>query len=1827
MKILEPIAVIGMAGRFPGAHDLEEFWQNIAAGRDCISELDEKELADRGERAEYLRYPTYVRRQPCMPDPDMFDALCFGMTPRETQIRDPQHRAFLELTHTALEHAGYDPRRYPDRIGVFGGCNGNRYRIDNLEPSEEIRREIGFLPIELANSPDYLATFVSFKLGLRGPSMTVQTACSTSLIAIHLACQSLRLKECEMAVAGGSSFEMPVDCGYFWVEGGITARDGRPRPFDSSAAGTVFGTGAGTVVLKRLSVANEDGDTIYAVIRGSSVNNDGSQKTGFSAPSVEGQAACVAEALRQARVDPSQITFIEAHATGTKVGDPIEVAALTDAFRQRANGDTLRGDCVISSVKANVGHLGPAAGICAFIKTVLALGAEEIPPSTGIERLNPKLSLQDTPFTIRTEPTPWPRTEGNPRLAGVSSFGIGGSNCHVIVEEPPVRKHPAQTPRSAELLVWSGASRSAVSALEDRIASHIAEAPESEFRNIVHTLRVGRTERKIRGALVADRAANAAAQLRSGRGVIRSDGLDREIVFAFPGQGAQHSGMAHDLYREEPRFRHACDHLFEIAGPLMDGDLRAEWLEDTGRDALMETSVAQPLLYIIECALAEFLNSCDVRPAYLIGHSVGELAAAAVAGVFSREDGVRAIIARSSLMQQAPAGTMLAVAASREAIAGYLNDRIALAAVNGSHQVVLSGPAQELAEASTRLRLAGCSCVPLKTSRAFHSPLMRDAAERFREVLSDIALAPPKIPILSCVTGKEMTSEEATDPLFWARQITQPVYFGPTLNALIMRGPMFLVEAGPGQTLSSLMRGSEAVRDSSSVVLPTQPSAGAAEHRRAGHLEKALGRLWVQGVPVDLLQWAYDPSSRRVPVPGYPYERRRHWVEQPSWLEPIRQGMPLPGTFAGAAPASGTGQTPGQDGGAAANAQPAPANEPGNWSAGMIDWVRSRNGRPAVISQRAEDQPAVLVLPADPAFAEMVRTSFRKAGYALVQAAGRPGSHREHESHAGSDAGPDDGQSALHALSASGGSVVGYGKLLDAPDNVSLAELDEQLERGLHELWSFARALVREQRRHSVPFTLIVCTVYAVDVTGDEPVNPATAMIMGFLRTMEREHPEIRTRVVDITSGTSPDVFARELSGQLAPLTALRGTSVWTPALRPVARQAVTGYPRLREKGVYLITGGLGGIGLTIATALATTGLQPRIALLGRGSSPAQARQTDAKRDALTAVGAEVLVVSGDVSSLDSLNTAVGQVEAQFGPINGVVHAAGVPGGGLLERRDRPDIDAVLAPKVRGTLTIDQVFADRPPLDFLALFSSQAGLSGMIGSADYSGANAFLDAFAQMRGRNGRWALSIAWPGWSEVGMLARSAAAPVILGAGPQAPGGADRPTLGGDEREIRAPAEYRLTLRDADNWELDEHRFDGTAVLPGTASLELAVTAARSLGLVAGDVPVEVRDMILSSPIISYGELEIRVVFATEGAGYRFGIESSRPGGWEEHATGFIGPAQVAARTADAAALTTRLLSSGPPALDDWITLGPRWDCVAAASTSGNETLLDLVLPGQFHHDLIRHPLHPALIDRAALSGLDGAEQQHYVPLMYGRAIFFADVPSRAFAHNQMSRDQGQADGSRILDVELYDPETGAELARIESYTLREVPPGPFAARRADGPVPADPEAASADAGLLRPDEGATAFLELINGDYPSYVLVSPPGNHLQADGRIWLDEKLCIGLAELAANSGPTSAPPVSVIPEPGAAPTSGSPPAGRPSADEIIADLQEIWAQALGLDEISADDDFFDLGGNSLVAVQLTVRVRERFKTEISAGILFEASTIRELAEKIAAQVAS
>lgn len=1355
------IAVIGMACRFPGAEDIGSFWRNLREGVESIRFYTKEELHARGVPAEVLKDPLYIKAGAHLENADCFDASFFGYTPREAAETDPQHRLFLEVAWQALEDAGYDTSRYAGPVGVYAGCGVNTYLLHNLLTSGRMAdsRDISSLQgLMNGNNKDSMTTTVAYKLNLRGPGITVQTACSTSLAATHVACRGLLNHEADMAIAGGAWVNLLHEGGYHYQAGAILSPDGHCRAFDAKAAGTVIGSGIGVVVLKRLADAVADGDTIHAVIKGSAINNDGSAKAGYTAPSVAGQAEVILAAQAIAGVAADTISYVEAHGTGTTLGDPIEIAALTQAFRESTDR---RGFCGIGSVKTNVGHLDAAAGVAGLIKTVLSLEHRTLLPSLNFEQPNPQIDFSASPFYVNTVSRPWP-DDTAPRRAGVSSFGIGGTNVHMIVEEAPAVK-PSGPSRDWQLVMVTARSHEALEKALARLQDHMAAHPEQPLADVAYTLQTGRKHFACRAMALCRNHDDAVMLLKHREGgrflAHRINTENRPVTFLFPGQGAQYVDMALDLYNSEPVFRHELDRCLQLLKPHLDFDLLAllypgpdEENRASAAARLEQTEVTQPALFVIEYALARLWMAWGIRPASMIGHSVGEYVAACLAGVFSLEDALRLVALRGRLLQQMETGAMLAVTASEAELAPYMTEACDLAAVNGPSLCVLSGPVAAIAAAEKNLTEKGIATRRLHVSHAFHSSTVDALLPVFVEMVAGIKLRQPDIPFFSNLSGDWIKPQEATDAGYWGRHLRGTVRFNDGLQKLLREQSQILLETGPGETLTTLARRHPMVKPEQ-LILSSLPHPGKADSAQK-HLYLNLARLWMNGLFIDWHNFYAHERRHRISLPTYPFERQSYWIkaEAQAARPPVLNDR---------------------------------IHEDGKHGAHSIhDWLYVPAWQRADIGGgedfHAEPADGYLILADEHPFNTALIAHLTGPGINPVMvSAGQAFRRTDERSYTVCPGKQRDFDQLFQALADANKTITHIFHLwsLSAIDAADTGQ--ESLDRNFNSLLNLAKSL--ENNQAVIPegrkLTITLITNQLADVTGVEMLRPDKALLYGPGKVIPQEYSNINCRIIDIELPAVNSVAQTRLIRQIIAgtrrnpddtLVAYRGPYRWVQCYQPV-KQLTAVANRLKQGGVYLITGGLGGIGLTLAEHLARN-FRARLVLLGRSAIPVRElwpailSATD-KHDALRrkieailqleALGAQVLTVHADVADTEELRTAAAAARKQFGGIDGVIHSAGEVSTGLMASKTEQAIARVLAPKVQGMQALQAVFKE-DSLDFMVLCSSLAAIAGGLSKVDYCAANAYLDAAAHAAYRHCAYpVISVNWDSWREVGMAA----------------------------------------------------------------------------------------------------------------------------------------------------------------------------------------------------------------------------------------------------------------------------------------------------------------------------------------------------------------------------------------------------------------------------------------------------------------------------------------
>lgn len=1810
---VDAVAVIGLAGRFPGARNVDEYWRNLTEGTESISFFSEEELLASGVSPELIANPNYVRAKGILNNVADFDAAFFGFNPREAEILDPQHRLFLEAAWHAMEDGGYDPARCQDyRIGIFAGCGTTTY-LFQIYNNREIMQQASSLSILTSNDKDYLTTRTSYKLNLRGPSVNVQSACSTSLVAVSTAVHSILNYQCDMALAGGVSVRCPEATGYLHQEGSIVSPDGHCRAFDVNAKGTVFSSGLGVVLLKRLSDAVADRDHIYAVIRGAAVNNDGNVKIGYTAPSMDGQAEAAAEALAMAGVHVEDIGYVETHGTATPLGDPIEIGALTKVFRRETEKKRY---CAIGSVKTNIGHTDIAAGVAGFIKTTLAVKHGKIPPSLHFTAPNPELHLDDSPFFVATRLMPW--QQAGLRRAAVSSFGVGGTNANVILEQAPERE-TAPARRSLQLLTLSARTDSALQTVGESFSAYLKQQSDGEFADIAYTTKVGRAEFDYRHAIVAADRSEAIAILEgSHEGEVRAIVAveNAPVVFMFSGQGSQYVNMAKGLYETEPMFRMELDRCCDGLVAHLGFDLRevlypTEEAAQAAAEALRQTDVTQPALFAIEYATAKLWMSWGVVPEAMIGHSIGEYVAACIAGVFSLDDALALVALRGRLMKSLPPGRMLAVMLPEARLRPLLDERLSIAAVNSAAVTVVSGPTEAITDLEAQLSASSIMFSKVATSHAFHSQMMEPILDTFTAAVAKVERLAPRIPYVSNVTGTWITAEEVTDPGYWSRHLRGAVQFARGVECLLEQPARIFLEVGPGHALLSSAKGISV--DAANRAMFSSIRHPNSTESDARHLILTLAGLWANGVTVSWKAYYGDEARGRVRMPVYPFERETFLIEraQPAQTldtKEIGQLLRKPDladwfyfpSWKGTPTASTqipTGTNPCDDTWLVFMDEFGAGNQ-------VVQWLQARDC-------------TVLQAHLGAVFAELA------PGHYTLD----PGSKEQ----------------AASLLQTIRSKVSGKLRILHF-SNVANSELTtlDTLQACERDAYYGLLHLGQALSEYANPASLVVVSNRMQDLAGRGDGDPARALLVGPCRLIHKECPNVDCRSVDLDLRSGDDLTA-QLAQQLVAeamisahtiMVAYRAGQRWIESFEPAHLDGspdVFSHQLLREHGVYLLTGGLGGIGLAIGRDLARQ-FKARLVLIGRNTVPAREEwdhwlaehhysdATSHKVRGLLEIeqaGGEILTLAADVAELADMQRALEEAKRHFGRIDGVFHTAGVPGGSLIPLTTREHSEQVLRPKVRGTLVLEQVFAQERP-DFMVLFSSLNATLAGTGQIAYTAANMFLENFAVRQQVRGHKVVSIGWDAWAEVGM---GVDFEKRTGGGLARQGNLARLGHGLLEwmQENDGTRTYSASLSGASHWALGEHRVIDKPTLVGTAYIDMAVSAA--LDAMPGGA-VELANVYILTPLTIDDDqrkaIELTIVgegdereFSFRSCQQRYGEEP----GWQQHAIGVVRRTVPSGmKTHDLASIRARCAVSDDIATHANtatanIAFGQRWANLSELGIGNGEAIARLELPQTYTSDLGAYALHPALLDVATSFAKRYASKGFFLPISYRKITFHRALPQRFYSHVRFPIDNAEDSELIAFDITLMD-EQGHELTAIEGYSLKRVPDSFFEQGRTTPPEAGRVSSKGGDDRGMSTADGIQAMRRILALDFPARILVSrfdlarrTERSYDKADRGIY-DGRLKTKRTKTLHKRPKLKTAYV----------------APRNELEEQVAD---VWQSVLGIDEIGVNDGFLDLGGNSLLAVQVISRLRETFSVELPLEALYRAPTVAGIAEGILA----
>lgn len=1356
------IAIIGMSGRFPGAKDIDRFWENLKNGVESISFFSDEELIEEGVAPELLKKPNYVKASGILDDIEYFDAPFFGFTPLEAELADPQMRIFHETVWTALEDAGYNPDTYNGLIGLYAGATSN-FSWEMLSMLSKGYNKIGHWGASQLIGKDFLPTRVSFNLNLKGPSFSINSACSTSLTAVHLACQAILNGECDIAAAGGVTVTIRNKSGYVYEEGMYASSDGHCKAFDAKTTGIVSGSGSAVVVLKRLEDALKDGDYMYAVIKGSAVNNDGKRKVGYVAPSIDGQVEVINAALCMAEVGSESITYVECHGTGTPLGDPIEIKALKRAFKTDK-----KKFCGVGSVKSNIGHADSAAGVAGLIKAALALNKRLIPPTLHFEKPNPELGIEESPFYVNARLKEW-KNDKYPLRAGVSSFGIGGTNAHVILEEAPeiFNNRKSSPSRQYKLIFLSARTESALERNTRNLVQFLKKNSNIDLADAAYTLQVGRKDFQYRRMAVCstiDEAVDAFSEpvsenVRTFRST--SKGEKRPMIFMFSGQGSQYVNMGLELYQKEKTFSQEIDRCFEILQDIMGENIKQILYPprpidvDSAENKINRFSYTSPIKFAFEYSLAQLLLKWGIEPTAMIGHSFGEYIAACISGVLSLEDALALTVLRGRLVEKSPEGAMLSVPLSEEMLKPRLgkNRNVFLAAVNSSLNCVVSGTIEAIDNFEQQLQKEGYECTRLRVPRAGHSKMMESVVEELKNHLKKLTFNKPRIPYISGLSGGWITVRDAASPDYWARHLLETIRFKEGLETAFTLENVVFVQVGADRSLGNFVSLHESKKPGNMVLnLIRHPKD---EISDLYFLLEKIGLLWLYGIKPRWPAFYAEETRYRIPLPTYSFDKIPFGAKGDPFkiaLDMLNQGKGL-----------------------------SLEKDMTNWFY-IPSWKRSE--LPEFHMEELPDTYKILVFIDECGLAEklvkQIRQNKPRLGIIMV----KPGAAFERENNTLYTINPgskDDYDKLFDHLAGQGfnpGTILHLWNVSrDEHIDIDPGNIDITQDIGFYSLLFLLQAMERNKNAEDIQIKVV--TTHLWEVIGNEPLCPWKSTLLGPVMVAPKEYSNIKCNLIDIllpakgSESQEGQTLIRQLiteffSGSLDTLIAYRASFRWIQIFEPFPMEPLQGLPpHLKQNGVYLITGGLGGIGYALAEYLAET-LQARLILTGLTGVPAPEEwdqwlkmhhQEDAvsikirKAQALEKLGAEVMAARADVSDKQQMQTVVENARKRFGSINGIIHSAGLPDGGVIQLRTRNIENNILPCKVNGTLVLDEVLKGNKP-DFILLCSSLGSILKHFGQVGYSAANAFLDAFAHYKARkDGTFIVSVNWERWKGLGM------------------------------------------------------------------------------------------------------------------------------------------------------------------------------------------------------------------------------------------------------------------------------------------------------------------------------------------------------------------------------------------------------------------------------------------------------------------------------------------
>ena len=1809
------IAIVGLDCRLPGANNTQEFWENLVKEKESLIEFTEEELKNAGVSSKTYNNPNYVRRRGVVRDAEMFDAEFFNFTPREAELLDPQHRLFLECAWHALEDSGVDPFSTDKKIAVFGGTGSPYHLLETIE-NESVLKYANGTSIITSNDKDYVTTRVSYKLNLKGPSVNVQSACSTSMVSVVMGVDSLLSYQSDLVLAGGATVELPVTKGYIYQEGSLESPDGKCRTFDKDAQGTVFSRGGGVIALKRLEDAIEDKDHIYAVILGGAINNDGNRKAGYTAPSIQGQVEVITEAIEFSGINPRSISMVEAHGTATPVGDPIEVSSLTEAFSQYTEDKQY---CALGSVKTNIGHTDVASGVASLIKTSMSLKYGKIPASLNYNESNPAINFEESPFFVNTKTRDWERN-GTPRRALINSFGVGGTNACVILEEPPQPQKTEERDQYDAMFLSAHNKNSFETYCKD-LKNFIETQPDINLNQLAHTSRVARKAMKYKGVFPFMNREDLLKSLEKSSPVKQITTDNKELVFMFPGQGNQFINMGRELYQTVPDFKECVDHCSTILKSIINIDIRSiifpsEEDMEKSKKQIDDTYITQPAIFMISYAMATTLQNYGIKPDKLIGHSVGEYVAAAVSGIMSLEDALKAVAVRGKLVFDLPQGSMLAVLMSEEDLLKILPKELCVAVINSPELVVVSGETEHIDAFAKKLKEDSVFNKKLPTSHAFHSSMMEPCLDEFSEFFKSVTLNTPKIPVISTVTGQLMTNEQAQDRQYWINHVVDPVRFGAAADQVLVYDSAVFFECGPGQSLESAIK-RRLNKDIKHAVISTLNDKTDA----VISMDNALGKLWMENITVDFETRFNSSEFEKMSFPLLPFNRRSYLVDFSS----KKSSSATPGENLKTPIVEDWYYTP-------------------TWKkTSAIDY------RPKIKREQiATSEKWVIFAEGDLSKAIIQNLREQNKEYFTVH---KGNSYSEDGNSFTIDASSKDDYSKVFKFLKEDDTLLkivyswSY-KYNKAKNRLTLENAEENLNNNFYNILYLQKGILSNNITDNVRLVTLINDGF--DVVGTGYSNPEKTLAIGPTKVFYKEHIGISTQLINITLA-KPNL-TNKLAAQIIKevnaetdenIISYSGTNRWTQTFEQIH---IPNNPSklIKDNGVYIITGGSGGIGRVLSELIAKRVKGATIVWTGRRAFPEREewenllvnKETDATlKDKIKTIqkveelGSKVAYYSAGVLDFDKMKETFDTVEEKYGSIDGVVHSAGVSGGGGVASIENDNIAPVINPKVQGTLIIKELLKDRK-VDFIHLYSSITAILGEVGRVDYIAANSFLDACANAQGwmHDTAVTVSINWGQWGMVGMAAdwrldtqrKKNSKPKLktIGHYPE-----NRPIELLFSHKDENTSCYKVHIDAEKQWIFSEHLLTGIPTMVGTSYLD-TLTKWKDKEGISGILSL--KDTIFLSPLMILKgmpkDLYLFCVKKLDGT-YKFlfksimtGSEATAKEGWQDHFSGELS-FKEGQKTNKVA--VNQLKEKMPDQNDDKHTLtitdgnnkptlqySKRWDCKGTIYIGDNEWITKIELNDEFKDDFSHFFLHPAMMDVATSSHFRFMNiNNSYLPFSYGEVNLYKPFEQELYAYTKTSKVTPKED-HLAFDFQIINLE-GEIVAEILNFSFVKLASLP------DDFGNEDVQELEADAleDDILPEEGAQVIDTILsNSDLTQMIVYTMD---LQYD----IDDSTHSALIQKRKDKI-SNVKMVEDIDD-------------RPDIDELYVapenDIEKtismVWTAILGINKIGLNDSFNSLGGNSLLAIQVVSGVNDELDVTISTDEFVNNPTVGKLGELV------